>query len=80
MQNSEDVARIFLAQRAVIQVPDATELKKVFAELLGNESLRRELGERAAKEVRENMGAVDRTVELIVRHLDTGEHYIAPGK
>ena len=80
MQNFEDVARIFLAQRAVIQVPDAAELEKVFAELLGSEARRRELGERAATVVRENMGAVDRTVEMIVRHLDTGEHYVAPIK
>ena len=80
MQNFEDVARIFLTQRAVIQVADATELEKVFADLLGNETRRRELGESAARVVRENMGAVDRTVEMIVRHLDTGDHYIAPGK
>ena len=80
MQNFEDVARIFLAQRAVIQVPDAAELEKVFAELLGSEARRRELGERAATVVRENMGAVDRTVDMIVRHLDTGEHYVAPVK
>ncbi len=80
MQNFEDVARIFLAQRAVIQVSDSAELEKVFADLLGSETRRRELGERAARVVRENMGAVDRTVEMIVRHLDTGEHFIAPGK
>jgi 3-deoxy-D-manno-octulosonic-acid transferase len=80
MQNFEDVARIFLTQQAVIQVADALALENVFAELLGNEARRRELGERAAKVVRENMGAVDRTVDMIVRHLDTGEHYVAPIK
>ena len=80
MQNFEDVARIFLAQNAVIQAADAADLEKVFSELLGSETRRRELGERAAKVVRENMGAVDRTVEMIVRHLDTGELYVAPPK
>ena len=80
MQNFEDVARIFLAQRAVIQVADATELETVFADLLGNAARRRELGDSAAKVVRENRGAIDRTVDMIVRHLDTGEFYIAPGK
>ncbi len=80
MQNFEDVARIFLAQRAVIQVADATELEKVFTELLGDAGRRRELGERAVQVVRENRGAIDRTVDLIVSHLDTGDHYITPGK
>jgi len=78
MQNFEDVARIFLARQSVIQVPDAAELEKTFAELLGNEARRRELGERAAEVVRENRGAIDRTVEMIVSQLDTGDHYIAP--
>ena len=79
MQNFEDVARIFLTQNAVIQVRDAAELEKVLADLLGNETRRRELGERAARVVRENMGAIDRTVDMIISHLDTGEHYVAPG-
>jgi 3-deoxy-D-manno-octulosonic-acid transferase len=61
-------------------VADAAELEKVFADLLGSASRRRELGERAAKVVQENMGAVERTVDMIVRHLDTGDHYITPGK
>ena len=60
-------------------MPDARELEKVFAGLLGNEARRREFGERAAQVVRENMGAIDRTVDMIVSHLDTGELYIAPG-
>ncbi len=79
MQNFEDVARIFLAQNAVIQVRDAAELEKVFTDLLGNAARRRELGERAARVVRENMGAIDRTVDMIISHLDTGELYITPG-
>ena len=80
MQNFEDVVRIFLAQKSVIQATDAADLEKTFSQLLGNETHRRELGELAAKVVRENMGAIDRTVEMIVRHLDTGELYVAPGK
>ena len=80
MQNFEDVARIFLAQNAVIQVADAVELEKVFADLLGNAARRQELGDKAARVVRENMGAIDRTVDMIVSHLDTGEFYIAPIK
>jgi hypothetical protein len=36
------------------------------------------LGENARAVVRENQGAIERTVDLIVEHLDTGELYIAP--
>jgi hypothetical protein len=28
--------------------------------------------------VRENRGAVDRTVDMIIRHLEGGELYVAP--
>ena len=31
-----------------------------------------------SKVVRENLGAIDRTVDMIVKHLDDGELYIAP--
>jgi hypothetical protein len=30
--------------------------------------------------VRQNLGAIDRTVEMILSHLEGGELYIAPGK
>lgn len=78
MQNFEDVARIFLNQHAVIQVRDAAGLEKVLADLLGNEARRQELGESAARVVRDHQGAINRTVDMIIRHLDTGEFYITP--
>jgi hypothetical protein len=30
--------------------------------------------------VRENLGAIERTVDMILRHLDDGQLYVAPAK
>jgi 3-deoxy-D-manno-octulosonic-acid transferase len=78
MQNFGEVVKAFLAQAAAVQVRDAAELEKAFAELLADERRRAELGQRAAKVVRENLGALDRTVEMIVECLDD-DVYVKPG-
>jgi 3-deoxy-D-manno-octulosonic-acid transferase len=76
MQNFADVVRSFLAAGGAVQVQNATELEQKFAELLANEARRAELGRNALKVVRENLGAIERTVDMIVKRLDTGEIYI----
>jgi 3-deoxy-D-manno-octulosonic-acid transferase len=77
MQNFEEIVRGFLAQDGAVQVRDAAELEKVLADLLANKERREELGRNALKVVHENLGAIDRTVDMIVKHLDNGELYIA---
>ena len=76
MQNFSDVARSFLAQDAAVQVQDAAELEQKVAELLANEPRRVQLGRNALKVVTENLGAVNRTVDMILKHLSSGEIYI----
>jgi len=76
MQNFADVVRDFIAQDGAVQVQNAAELEKKLGELLGNEARRAELGERGAKVVREKLGAINRTVDMIVDRLDNGEIYI----
>ena len=78
MQNFADIARSFLVGNGAVQARDAAELEKVLAELLADEQRREELGRNALKVVHENLGAIDRTVDMIVKHLDNGELYIAP--
>jgi 3-deoxy-D-manno-octulosonic-acid transferase len=78
MQNFADIARDFLNGQGAIQARDANELEKVLGELLTDRVRREELGRNALKVVHENLGAIDRTVDMIVKHLDTGEFYIAP--
>ena len=77
MQNFAEIARGFVAQDGAVQVRDAAELEQVLAELLANEQRREQLGRNALKVVHENLGAIDRTVDMIVKHLDNGELYIA---
>jgi 3-deoxy-D-manno-octulosonic-acid transferase len=78
MQNFADIAQSFLAGNGAVQARDAAELEKVLAELLADQPRREQLGRNALRVVRDNLGAIDRTVDMIVKHLDNGELYIAP--
>lgn len=78
MQNFADVVDIFRARDAVVQVRDAAELEVVFAELLSNPARREQLGGNALQVVRENLGAVDRTVEMILKGVEKSGIYMAP--
>jgi 3-deoxy-D-manno-octulosonic-acid transferase len=80
MQNFEDVTRIFLSQNAAVQVRDPEALEKAVADLLADENRRAELGRNALKVVADNLGALDRTVEIILEQLKARGIYIAPGK
>jgi 3-deoxy-D-manno-octulosonic-acid transferase len=78
MQNFADIARLFVENDAALQVSSAAHLEQVLGELLATPARREQLGSAARKIVRENQGAVDRTVEMIVRHLKDEVHYVAP--
>ncbi len=78
MQNFTDVVDIFRKRDAVVQVRDAAELEATFAELLGNKGRCEQLGGNAAQVVRENLGAVDRTVEMILKGVEKSGIYMAP--
>jgi 3-deoxy-D-manno-octulosonic-acid transferase len=78
MQNFPDIVRILLAQDGAVQVHNAAELEAKLAELLSGTGRRDELGRNALKIVRENQGAVTRTVDLIVKQLEMREVYSAP--
>jgi 3-deoxy-D-manno-octulosonic-acid transferase len=77
MQNFAEVVRDFLAQKGAVQVRDAAELEQVLGELLTEESRREQLGRNALKVVRENLGAIDRTADMIANHLASNGHYVA---
>jgi len=76
MQNFADIARDFVAQNAAIQVQDPETLETAIAELLADEERRAELGRNALRVVRENLGAIDRTVEMILELLKKRQIYI----
>jgi 3-deoxy-D-manno-octulosonic-acid transferase len=70
MQNFSDAVRILTSQDGAIQVHNAVELEACLADLLSNPARREQLGTAAKRIVQENQGAVARTVEMVLEHLD----------
>jgi 3-deoxy-D-manno-octulosonic-acid transferase len=77
MQNFADVVRCFLAKDAAVQVRDASQLELALAELLSDASRREQLSRNAFQVVRENQGAVYRTLNMIAKYLETREVYVS---
>ena len=77
MQNFAEIAANLVAQKGALQVRNAAELETALEQLLADDKLREQLGQNALKVVKANLGAIDRTVEMIIQHLDrSGELYI----
>ncbi len=70
MQNFTDITRAFLQKQAAVQVKTPEELELAVGELLANAERRAALGKAALEVVAENLGAVERTVEMILPHLE----------
>ena len=80
MGNFTEVVRMLLAQDAAIQVQNPEDLEQTLALLLQNSSRREQLGQNALEVLRKNVGGIERTVEMIVKHLEGGELYVAPAR
>ncbi len=78
MENFADVVRSFLAKDGAVQVEDATALETAVAQLLSDAPRRAQLGRNAQQVVSENLGAVDRTVEMIIKGIKDSGVYVAP--
>jgi 3-deoxy-D-manno-octulosonic-acid transferase len=61
-------------------VRDAVELEKAVGELLTDEPRREQMGRHALEVVHENLGGIERTVEMIVGAFEGSELYLAPKK
>lgn len=70
MQNFTDITRSFLLKDAAVQVKDPESLQSAIANLLEKPDRRAELGRHALEVVAENLGAVERTVEMILPSLE----------
>jgi len=71
MQNFTDITRVFLAKNAAVQVKTPEELERTIGELLADDARRAALGRAALEVVAENLGAVERTVEMVLPHLES---------
>ena len=78
MQNFEDICRAFVTQGGAIQVENIDELTHEVGLLLADPNKMTELGRNAVSVVRQNLGAIERTVEMIVEGLDKTKIYVAP--
>jgi len=76
MQNFGEITGRFLAQQAAVQVNDAAALEASLARLLADASEREQMGRRARAVVEENLGAIQRTVDMIVPHLQGRGLYV----
>ena len=72
MENFLPIASAFVVRQGAVQVRDAAELERIVGELLGDEARRAALGHNALKVVQENQGALERTVDMIVKLLPAG--------
>jgi 3-deoxy-D-manno-octulosonic-acid transferase len=77
MQNFEAVAKTFVERDAAVQVKNSAELEAALAQLLSDPARATQLGRNALQAVRENSGAIERTVDMMVSYLDDGEIYVA---
>jgi 3-deoxy-D-manno-octulosonic-acid transferase len=78
MQNFAAIASDFLARGGAIQVNGVDDLTEGFASLLADRSRAAAMGQTALAVVRENLGSIERTVEMVVEHLGDTEIYVAP--
>ncbi|MDC0266852.1 glycosyltransferase, partial [bacterium] len=68
MQNFRAITRTLLSNKAAFQVPDANELKAAVSKLLKDSDARSSIGSHAKQVVQQNLGAVDRSLEMLVSH------------
>jgi 3-deoxy-D-manno-octulosonic-acid transferase len=80
MENFAEVVASFLAGDGAVQVRDSAELEKLMAELFADPKRREQLGRNALKVVKENLGAIERTINMLVQRMDTSRIYVASKK
>ena len=80
MQNFTDITRALLEKDAAVQVKTPQELEAALADLLARPDRRAELGGNAQAVVSENLGAVERTVDIILPVLRERGVLVVPKK
>jgi 3-deoxy-D-manno-octulosonic-acid transferase len=80
MQNFADITRTFLRKNAAVQVKTPEALEQTLGELLADDARRAALGRAALEVVSENLGAVERTVEMILPELERQGIFVGPKK
>jgi len=71
MHNFRDVAQLFLAKNAAVEISDAQELGRALVELLRAPERQRQLGEAARSVLDEQRGATERVLKILAEWLDS---------
>jgi 3-deoxy-D-manno-octulosonic-acid transferase len=69
MQNFDAIAKLLVERNGAVQARDAAELERALGEILENSQRAAQLGANAQAVVKENLGSIERTVEIILAHL-----------
>jgi 3-deoxy-D-manno-octulosonic-acid transferase len=80
MQNFAEISQRFVENNGAVQVQNASELELELASLLADGERREQLGQNAVRVVRENLGGIERTVDMILDNLDGNVLYVARDK
>jgi 3-deoxy-D-manno-octulosonic-acid transferase len=72
MQNFAPIAQALLRADAAVQVQTPAQLERAMADLLADDLRRTQIGARALQVVQQNLGATERTVEMILQRLTAG--------
>ena len=70
MENFREIADTFLGAYGALQVQDPGQLAEKIRDLLRDTKAREWLGRNARKVIRDNQGAVQRTLEIVEQYLD----------
>lgn len=71
MQNFAAISKLLVERDGAVQVQDHTELERALEKILSDEQHAAALGTNALAVVNENLGAIERTVEMILKELPT---------
>ncbi len=77
MQNFEAIARSLVAGGGALTVANATELEQALDRLLADPAFAAETGRKAQQSVRENLGSIERTLDMIVEALKADGVFIS---
>lgn len=69
MQNFDAIARLLVTREGARQVRDAAGLEQALGEILTDPALAARLGRNAQTVVKENLGSIERTVDMIFQHM-----------
>ena len=76
MQNFKAISEALVRGGGAIQVADPADLERQIESLLNQPERRRELGENAVQVIRQNLGAIEKTVEMILQQLPADDNYL----